>query len=84
MLLSYRENPIDKMHVLLGHDIPIVMVSGDADTVVLPSCSIDMVNGVKAGGNPNVSLTIYPGVGHNAWDYAYDESLLAFLLGEEK
>ena len=33
-LLSYRENPIDKMHVLLGHDIPIVMVSGDADTVV--------------------------------------------------
>ena len=34
MLLSYRENPIDKMHVLLGHDIPILMVSGDADTVV--------------------------------------------------
>ena len=33
-LLSYRENPIDKMHVLLGHDIPVVMVSGDADTVV--------------------------------------------------
>ena len=33
-LLSYREHPIDKMHVLLGHDIPIVMVSGDADTVV--------------------------------------------------
>ena len=64
--------------------MPIRAFHGDADTVVLPSCSIDMVNGVKAGGNPNVSLTIYPGVGHNAWDYAYDESLLAFLLGEEK
>ena len=33
-MLSYRDNPIDKMHVLLGHDIPVVMVSGDADTVV--------------------------------------------------
>ena len=33
-MLSYREHPIDKMHVLLGHDVPIVMVSGDADTVV--------------------------------------------------
>ena len=33
-MLSYRDNPIDKMHVLLGRDIPIVMVSGDADTVV--------------------------------------------------
>lgn len=33
-ILSYRDHPIDKMHVLLGHDIPIVMVSGDADTVV--------------------------------------------------
>lgn len=33
-LLSYRENPIDKMHVLLENDIPVVMVSGDADTVV--------------------------------------------------
>lgn len=33
-MLSYREHPIDKMHILLGRDIPIVMVSGDADTVV--------------------------------------------------
>ena len=33
-LLSYREHPIDKMHVLLENDIPVVMVSGDADTVV--------------------------------------------------
>ena len=33
-MLSYRDNPIDKMHILLGRDIPIVMVSGDADTVV--------------------------------------------------
>ena len=33
-MLSYRQHPIDKMHVLAKHKIPIVMVSGDSDTVV--------------------------------------------------
>ncbi len=33
-MLSYREHPIDKMHVLLENDIPIVLVAGDSDTVV--------------------------------------------------
>ena len=33
-LLSYRENPIDKMHLLLENKIPIVMVYGDSDEVV--------------------------------------------------
>jgi len=62
--------------------MPIRAFHGDADTVVLPSNSIDMVNGVRAGGNTDVTLTVFEGVAHNAWDYAYDEALLAFLLGE--
>lgn len=33
-LLSYRENPIDKMHVLLENDIPVVLVAGGSDNVV--------------------------------------------------
>ena len=33
-MLSYREHPIDKMHILAEHKIPIVMVSGDSDTTV--------------------------------------------------
>ena len=33
-LLSYREHPIDKVDVLLENNIPIMMVSGDSDTVV--------------------------------------------------
>ena len=34
MLLSYREHPIDKMHLLLKNNIPIFMVYGDSDDVV--------------------------------------------------
>lgn len=33
-LLSYRDNPIDKMDILLRADIPIVLVAGDSDVVV--------------------------------------------------
>lgn len=33
-LISYRENPIDKMHLLLENNIPIIMVYGDSDDVV--------------------------------------------------
>ena len=33
-VISYRMHPIDVMHVLIEHDIPVVMVAGDSDTVV--------------------------------------------------
>ena len=33
-MLSYRDNPIDKMDVLLKNDIPIVMVAGGSDIIV--------------------------------------------------
>ena len=33
-LLSYRENPIDKMDILLNNNIPVVMVAGGKDTIV--------------------------------------------------
>ena len=33
-MLSYREHPIDKMHILAENKIPVVMVSGDTDMTV--------------------------------------------------
>lgn len=33
-LLSYRDHPIDKMHLLLQNRIPIILVYGDADDIV--------------------------------------------------
>lgn len=33
-MLSYRDHPIDKMHILLANDIPVVLVVGDSDPVV--------------------------------------------------
>lgn len=33
-LISYREHPIDKMHLLLENNIPVIMVYGDSDETV--------------------------------------------------
>ena len=33
-LICYREHPIDKMDILLEHNIPVVLVYGDADEIV--------------------------------------------------
>ncbi len=33
-MLSYRDHPIDKMDILLKHDIPILLVCGDSDETV--------------------------------------------------
>lgn len=62
--------------------MPIRAFHGDADSVVLPSNSIDMIDMVQRGGNKDALLTLYHNVGHNSWEYAYDGALMAFLLGE--
>lgn len=33
-LISYRDHPIDKMHLLLKENIPVLLVYGDADEIV--------------------------------------------------
>ena len=33
-MLAYRDHPIDKMHILLAHDIPVLLVAGDSDGTV--------------------------------------------------
>ena len=33
-LISYREHPIDKMHLLLKNNIPVILVYGDSDDIV--------------------------------------------------
>ncbi len=58
---------------------PIWVFHGDADTVVPISESKTMVEFLrKSGGNPK--FTVFPGVGHNAWDYAYNRELYDWFL----
>lgn len=64
-------------------DIPIRAFHGDIDDVVSPHESLSMVSAInKRGGN--ASLTLFPGVNHNAWDYAYNDELVSWFMEQRK
>ena len=63
--------------------VPCWCFHGDADNVVVPKRSQDMIEALKAaGGKPK--YTEYPGVGHNSWDKAYGTKELYDWLLEHK
>lgn len=65
---------------IAAENLPVWAFHGDDDTVVPLSRTVNMINAINAcvpTPSPLAKLTIYPGVSHNAWDYAYrtDHSL---------
>ena len=65
--------------------LPIWAFHGGKDPVVPLSESQRMVDAVKAAGNPNVKLTIYPEAQHESWIPAYnDEELYKWFLSHRR
>jgi predicted peptidase len=61
---------------------PLWLLHGAADPIVPKELSLAVHDSVRAAGG-NVKLTLYEGVGHNAWDRAYrDPAVIEFLLAE--
>lgn len=59
---------------LVNSNMPVWAFHGSNDTTVPQNRTINMINAMNAcvpAPNPAPILTIYPGVGHNAWDKAY-------------
>lgn len=63
--------------------MPVWAFHGEDDPTVSVHSSDEMVEALKKHGS-DVTYTRLPGVGHNAWDYAYNEKLLAWLLRHRK
>jgi dienelactone hydrolase len=73
-------NSTTKACGIAAENLPVWAFHGDKDTVVPLSRTTSMVNAINActpTPSPLAKLTVYAGVGHNAWDYAYktDNSL---------
>ncbi len=64
-------------------NMPIWVFHGNIDDVVPVEYSKMMVEGLKAC-DKNVRFTCFDGVAHNAWDYAYNDELLKWLLEQSK
>ncbi|HUM02964.1 MAG TPA: dienelactone hydrolase family protein [Thermoanaerobaculia bacterium] len=63
---------------------PVWTFHGEADKVIPAAATEELVGALRAAG-ATPKLTIYPGVGHNAWDRAYgDATLPAWLLSHRK
>ncbi len=64
--------------------VPVRAFHGEADATVPVDESIRMVERLKQEGG-NVTLTTYPGVGHNCWDYVYGETdLVEWLVNQHR
>ena len=73
-----RGNPGEACRLM---DLPVWAFHGDRDDVVTPEGSFNMARAIRACGGRKARLTIYPDLGHNAWDPAYgDPALYAWLL----
>jgi len=78
-LLAYREMPLDKIPALVQNKIPVVLVSGDSDSVV-PFCE----NGVyleKAYKEAGIPLAVYikPGAGHHPHGLEESTPVVTFI-----
>jgi pimeloyl-ACP methyl ester carboxylesterase len=66
-------NSTSKACPMAASHLPVWAFHGDADGTVPLSTSSRMVNAINAcGASPAAKLTIYPGLGHNAYSLAYD------------
>jgi predicted peptidase len=66
-------NSTSKACPMAASHLPVWAFHGDKDGTVPLSTSSRMVNAINAcNANPVAKLTIYPGLGHNAYSLAYD------------
>jgi predicted esterase len=66
-------------------DIPLWIFHGSADPTVSVYYARDMRHAILVEGGTQVRYTEYEGVGHNAWDYAGNETtLIPWLLAQRK
>ncbi|WP_126665479.1 phospholipase [Croceibacterium ferulae] len=65
-------------------DVPVWALHGDRDDVVVPEGSFAMARAIRACGGQRSRLTIYPDLGHNAWDPAYDSPALYLWLLQQR
>lgn len=77
-----RGNPGEACRLM---DLPVWAFHGDRDDVVAPEGSFAMARAICACGGRDIRLTIYPDLGHNSWDPAYDDpALYAWLLDHKR
>ena len=83
-LICYREHPIDQMHLLLSHQIPIVLIYGDSDDVV-PYCENGAILEKFYRENGGTLLSIgKTGCGHHPHGLSDNTPIIEFIEKHSK
>lgn len=77
------EDPFEIHRLKQATHLPIWAFHGDGDKVVPPEESRLLVEFLKQAGSKQINYTEYPGVGHAAWNPAYDDPALYDWLLEQ-
>ncbi|WP_273444082.1 dienelactone hydrolase family protein [Neolewinella agarilytica] len=72
--------------IWIPENLPIWAFHGTDDDLIHPSESVDMIENLRRKKmNPKPKLTLYEGVGHNAWEKAYaDPELYKWMLAQKR
>ena len=63
-------------------DMPVWAFHGTQDAAVYPSETMNMIAKLRSvrPDDPTIKMTLLDNVGHNAWEYAYNETLIDWFL----
>ena len=64
-MLSYRDHPIDKMHILLENNIPVILIAGDSDEIVPYHENGALLEKYYKENGGIIEVHIKPGCGHH-------------------
>ncbi|CAH1002240.1 hypothetical protein LEM8419_03158 [Neolewinella maritima] len=72
--------------IWIPENLPVWVHHGTDDDLIHPSESVDMIENLRRKEmDPMPKLTVYEGIGHNAWDPAYDDpELYDWMLAQRK
>lgn len=78
-LINYRENPVDKMHILLKNNIPVVMVYGDSDIVVPYDENGEILEKYYYENGGNISVIRKEKCGHHPHGLSDNTPIIEFI-----
>ena len=83
-LLSYREHPLDYLDKLVSHKIPMILVSGDSDTVVDFEENGLLVKQAYEKAGIEIETYIKPGGNHHPHGLFDNTPIVEFILKHDK
>ena len=79
-LLSYRNHPLDHLPNLVKHNIPVILVSGDSDTIVPYDENGKLIDDIYTANNCIIKTIIKKGADHHPHSLEDNTPIIDFIL----